>query len=210
MSPFRQDDMADTLHVVEMRKVLLDREFSGHIENTGAFGINRRHIVIGNQNNFFRIPHANTQLLQDRLNPARAAGVVDHRKINGACNDFTGRNGIAAGGMRDNLLGNCLIHDSSLLSRRRTVQQGHLPSDGNQVAIGGNKTISATTSSAHAINGTAAMQISPNLVPGGATPCITNNSSPNGGVVKLISIASSMMTANQISFMSGAIPKSIP
>ena len=36
------------------------------------------------------------------------------------------------------------------------------------------------------------------VVPGGATPFITNNNSPNGGVVKLISSDKSMMRPNQI------------
>ena len=60
------------------------------------------------------------------------------------------------------------------------------------------------------MKGSAARQISPKRVPGGATPCMTNSNRPNGGVVKLISIASSMITANQISFMSIARPKSRP
>ena len=36
------------------------------------------------------------------------------------------------------------------------------------------------------------------VVPGGDTPFITNNSNPKGGVVKLISKESSMISANQI------------
>ena len=42
------------------------------------------------------------------------------------------------------------------------------------------------------------MYISRIVVSGGDTPFITNNNSPNGGVVKLISKESSMISANQI------------
>ena len=82
--------------------------------------------------------------------------------------------------------------------------------NGNQVAIFGNTTISPTKMIAHAINGTAAIQISLKRVPGGATPCITNNRRPNGGVVKLISIANNMIMANHMTWRSGPIPKSKP
>ena len=81
---------------------------------------------------------------------------------------------------------------------------------GSQVAILGKATISPTKSIAQAINGTAAIQISLKRVPGGATPCITNNKRPNGGVVKLISIANNIMMANHITWRSGPIPKSNP
>ena len=79
-----------------------------------------------------------------------------------------------------------------------------------QVAIFGKAIINATTIIAHAINGIAAKQISEKRVPVGATPCITNSNSPKGGVVKLISIANSIITANHITCCSGPIPKSKP
>ena len=51
---------------------------------------------------------------------------------------------------------------------------------------------------AQAMKGRAATQISTKRVPGGATLCMTKSSRPKGGVVKLISRASKMMTLNQI------------
>ena len=42
------------------------------------------------------------------------------------------------------------------------------------------------------------MYISRIVVSGGDTPFITNNNNPNGGVVKLISKESSIISANQI------------
>ena len=44
----------------------------------------------------------------------------------------------------------------------------------------------------------AASQMSCKRVPGGATPFITNSSRPMGGMVRLISSASSTITPNQI------------
>ena len=48
------------------------------------------------------------------------------------------------------------------------------------------------------MNGIAALQMSAMVVPGGATPCITNRRRPKGGVVKPISRAISTITPNQI------------
>ena len=50
----------------------------------------------------------------------------------------------------------------------------------------------------HTRKGRAARTMSPNVVPGGATPFITNKSMPKGGVDSAISKLRSISTANQI------------
>ena len=78
------------------------------------------------------------------------------------------------------------------------------------MAISGNITIIITKNIAQPMKGIAAIQISLKRVPGGQTPCITKSKRPNGGVVKLISMAKSIITANQMTWRSGPIPKSKP
>ena len=105
--------MADTLHVVEIGQVLVGRELTRHIQNTRAFSINCRHIVIRNQHDLLRIPHTDPEFIEYRLNPTGATGIVDHRQINRACHYFAGRDRVTTGSMSDDLLGERGLQDGN-------------------------------------------------------------------------------------------------
>ncbi len=53
---FRQHHVADALHVVEMRDAVGRDPFTRQVEDGGAVGVNRRYVVVADDDDLVRIP----------------------------------------------------------------------------------------------------------------------------------------------------------
>ena len=89
MPAFRQNDVADTLMIVEIVDAILMDPSARQIENSCAFGVACRCEVVGYHHDFGGISHVGAKFLEDRLNPAGPAGIVHHGKIDGAGDNLT-------------------------------------------------------------------------------------------------------------------------
>jgi hypothetical protein len=112
VTAFRQHDMADALAIVKGNAALL-RPLPGQFEDACALVGFAGHEVVGNQDHLLRIEQADAELLQDRLDPARSAGIVDHGEIHHGGDDLARRYALAACGARDDLLCKCRFHHAS-------------------------------------------------------------------------------------------------
>jgi uncharacterized membrane protein YccC len=118
MTAFRQHNVADALHVIEVGQILSGGEFARQIKNPGTFSIHRRHVMIRYQHYLFRIPHPDPQFFEDRLNSARAARIVDHGEIDIAGHNLAGGHGLPACGVGNNFLCERLCHMNSVIRCR--------------------------------------------------------------------------------------------
>ena len=112
MAAFGQDDVADALAVME-GDLALARPLPGQFKNARALVGVARHEMIGYQHHFLRIKQADAQLAQDRLDPARAARIVNHGEIDRGGDDLSRRDRLAAGRACDDLLRQRLRHHTS-------------------------------------------------------------------------------------------------
>ena len=103
VAAFGQHDMADALHVVEIGDALLRHPVARELEDRGALGVDRRHVMVGNDDDARRVPDLGAETIQDRLGPARPAGIVDHGKVDLADDDLARPDTLSSRGARDDL-----------------------------------------------------------------------------------------------------------
>ena len=116
MPALRQHDVADALAVVEAGELVLGRELARDLADAARLVVARRNVVIADQHDLARVPQSDAEALEDRRHAPRPAGVVDHRKIDGARDDLAGHDALASGRARDDLFGQRHRHGGCLFA----------------------------------------------------------------------------------------------
>ena len=104
MSPLGKHHVADALLIVEVGNIFILNPLARQLLDGTGFVRVGRHIMVGDDNNPVLVPDV-TSSLQHRLDPARPAGIVDHRKIDLAHDNLANRHRRLSGGASDQFAG---------------------------------------------------------------------------------------------------------
>jgi hypothetical protein len=110
MAALGEHHVADALRVVEGADPGFLHPVARDLDDPAAFVIVRRQVVIGDHDDLGRIPYLCAEALEAWLQPARAARVVDHRKVDLAGDDLARGDVLAAAGAGHELLGEGARH----------------------------------------------------------------------------------------------------